>query len=110
MGGAVGLPSPREPSPYARRVLEVVEAVPRGRVLTYGDVREWLGESSARAVGVVLARHGRDVPWWRIVLADGRPAPVGQAEATVRLVAEGVPFQGEERVDLTQARWDGTPV
>lgn len=99
--------SDREPSPYAQRVLAVVELVPAGRVLTYGDVREWLGESSARAVGVVMSRHGRDVPWWRVVLATGEPAPVGNGEAEMRLREDGVPFLGSGRVDLARARWDG---
>lgn len=106
MGGPDGPPSGRAPSPYALRVLDVVAQIPRGRVLTYGDVREWLGESSARAVGVVMSRHGHEVPWWRVVLSDGRPAPVGQDEAAQRLRAEGCPMKGE-RVDLARARWDG---
>lgn len=97
---------PREPSPYARRVLDVVDRIPRGQVLTYGDVREWLGESSPRAVGAVLARHGDDVPWWRVVFADGRPAPVGTEDALRRLRDEGVSVC-EGRVDLRRARWDG---
>ena len=109
MGGATGPRSPREPSPYAARVLAVVEQIPPGAVLTYGDVREWLGESSPRAVGVVLAAHGHDVPWWRVVLADGRPAPVGAGEALERLREEDVPLGDDGRVDLRRARWDGRP-
>ncbi|RJK97540.1 MGMT family protein [Vallicoccus soli] len=108
VGGAVGPRSAHEPSAYAERVLEVVAQVPAGRVMTYGDVREWLGESSPRAVGVVLAHHGHDVPWWRVVLADGRPAPVGRERALARLAAEGVPVE-DGRVDLAAARWDGRP-
>jgi alkylated DNA nucleotide flippase Atl1 len=108
VGGAVGRRSGREPTPYAERVLEVVAQVPPGRVMTYGDVREWLGESSARAVGVVLAWQGHDVPWWRVVLADGRPAPVGRERALVELAREGVPLLADGRVDLARARWDGT--
>src|SRR4051794_194727 len=95
-----------DPSPFAERVLTVVEAVPAGWVFTYGDVSEWLGESSARAVGVILATYGSDVPWWRIVRADGRPAAIGDPSARERLRAEGVPFTDEHRVDLTRARWD----
>lgn len=98
----------RAPSPYAERVLAVVEQVPPGRVMTYGDVCEWLGESSARGVGVVMSLHGHEVPWWRVVLSTGAPAPVAAAEALARLVAEGVPLtKDRQRVDLRQARWDG---
>lgn len=76
--------------------------------MTYGDVREWLGESSARGVGVVMSRHGHDVPWWGIVLSTGAPAPVAAAEALARLAAEGAPLAADGlRVDLRRARWDG---
>lgn len=93
-------------TPYARRVLDVVDAIPPGRVLTYGDVAELLGSGAARAVGAVLARHGSEVPWHRVVLASGVPAP-GHAEAALRLLrAEGVPLRAD-RVDLGAARWDG---
>ena len=107
MGEGTGPRSRPKPSPYAQRVLDVVQQIPPGRVLTYGDVREWLGESSPRAVGGVLARHGHDVPWWRVVLADGRPAPVGVDEALGHLREEGVPLR-QGRVDLRSARWDGS--
>ncbi len=93
-------------TPYARRVLDVVDAIPPGRVLTYGDVAELLGSGAARAVGAVLARHGSEVPWHRVVLATGAPAP-GHVDEAIRLLrAEAVPVRGT-RVDLTAARWDG---
>ena len=65
-----------------------------------------MGESSARAVGVVLAAHGHDVAWWRVVLSDGRPAPVGRERALAELAAEGVQVVSE-RVVLAQHRWSG---
>lgn len=95
-----------EPSAYAERVLGAVAAIPPGRVLTYADVRDLLLESSARAVGVVLAAHGHDVPWWRVVLSDGRPAPVGREEALALLATEGVRVC-DGRVDLQAHRWEG---
>jgi methylated-DNA-protein-cysteine methyltransferase-like protein len=91
-------------TPYARRVLDVVDAIPAGRVLTYGDIAELLGSGAARAVGMVLARYGSDVPWHRVVLSTGAPAP-GHEEVAVRLLlAEGVPLR-DGRVDLPSARW-----
>lgn len=92
-------------TPYARRVLDVVDAIPAGRVLTYGDVAELLGSGAARAVGAVLARYGSEVPWHRVVLATGAPAPGHQAEALRLLAAEGVPLR-RDRVDLFATRWD----
>ena len=98
------------PTELAEQVLAVVATVPRGRVVTYGDVAEAVGRPRAwRAVGSVLADHGHDaVPWQRVVRADGRPARSAPAEALRRLAAEGVPLvAGGDRVDLRAARWEG---
>jgi len=75
-------------------------------VLSYGDVAELLGASSARGVGAVLYRWGAEVPWHRVVMADGRLPPGHERAALARLQAEGVPFV-DERVDMARARWDG---
>jgi methylated-DNA-protein-cysteine methyltransferase-like protein len=94
------------PTPYARLVLDVVDAIPRGKVMTYGDVAELLGRGSPRTVGTVLTNHGREVPWQRVVQASGRPAEPFLQEALALLRAEGCPIVGE-KVDLAQCRWDG---
>jgi alkylated DNA nucleotide flippase Atl1 len=90
-------------TPRAQRVLDRVRAVPEGFVRTYGD----LEPGAPRFAGAVLAScHEPDLPWHRIVRADGSLA---QGERQRRLLyAEGVPFNGE-RVDLRVARilnWD----
>lgn len=96
------------PSPYARQVLAVVELIPAGKVMTYGDVAEYLGAGGARAVGNVLANHGRETCWWRVLLATGQVAPAHPVEALARLRAEATPLlPGGQRVDLAAARWDG---
>jgi methylated-DNA-protein-cysteine methyltransferase-like protein len=76
--------------------------------MTYGEVAEFAGFRSGRIVGNVLHRYGREVPWWRVVLATGRPTPSHPVEALERLRAEGVPLKpGGAGVDLAAARWDG---
>ncbi|RKS72508.1 alkylated DNA nucleotide flippase Atl1 [Motilibacter peucedani] len=95
-----------DPTPFAERVLELVERVPAGSVTTYGDLAEMLGEGGPRGVGAVMARWGGGVPWWRVIRSDGRPPAHKSDEAVRRLVAEGVPLAGE-RVDLSRARWRG---
>jgi methylated-DNA-protein-cysteine methyltransferase related protein len=95
-----------EPTPYARLVLDVVDRIPPGRVLTYGDVAELMGRGTGRTVGTVMSSYGREVPWHRVVQASGRPAEPHVEEALRLLVAEGCPVSGE-RVDLARARWDG---
>jgi methylated-DNA-protein-cysteine methyltransferase-like protein len=94
------------PTPYALLVLDVVDAIPRGKVMTYGDVAELLGRGSPRTVGTVLTNHGREVPWQRVVQASGRPAEPYLQEALRLLREEGCPIVGE-KVDLARCRWDG---
>jgi alkylated DNA nucleotide flippase Atl1 len=92
-----------EHSETAVAVLDVVDAIPPGLVMTYGDVAARVGLRSARQVGQVLARHGHEVPWHRVVMADGSVALHNAIEQLARLRAEGVPVRGG-RVDLRRAR------
>jgi alkylated DNA nucleotide flippase Atl1 len=93
-------------TPYAALVLAAVDRIPAGKVMSYGDVAEFVGSGSSRAVGAVLSRHGHEVPWQRVVLSSGAPAPSQPEEALRLLRAEGVPMRGD-RVDMRKARWDG---
>lgn len=95
-----------EPPPFAQRVLDVVDAIPAGRVMAYGDIAEFLGEGGPRQVGKVMSTWGGAVPWHRVVRADGRPAPCHDGEAVQLLRADNTPMRGD-RVDMTKARWDG---
>jgi methylated-DNA-protein-cysteine methyltransferase related protein len=81
----------------AGEVLRRARSVPEGHVTTYGD----LCPGAPRFAGAVLSRcHDPDVPWQRIVRADGSLA---QGARQRRLLdAEGVPFRGE-RVDMREA-------
>jgi methylated-DNA-protein-cysteine methyltransferase related protein len=90
----------------AQRILACVEAIPAGRVMTYGDVAEFVGASSPRIVGRVLAMDDGSVPWHRVLRANGSLAEHLYTEQRQRLLEEGVRFKGE-RVDLANFRWDG---
>jgi methylated-DNA-protein-cysteine methyltransferase-like protein len=90
----------------ATQILAVVESIPAGRVMTYGDVAEFVGSRAPRLVGRVLAMDGGTVPWHRVLRADGSLAPQLFSEQRQRLLAEGVRFRGD-RVDLAAFRWDG---
>ena len=94
-------------SPFARLVLDAVDRIPRGKVLSYGDVAELVGAGSARAVGTVMARHGGEVPWHRVLHTDGTCATHKRDRQLDLLKAEGVPVTGN-RVDMRRARWDGS--
>ena len=79
-------------------VLRRIRDTPEGFVRAYGDV----SPGAPRFAGTVLsANHDPDVPWWRIVRADGSLAK-GERQRAL-LDAEGVPFRGE-RVDMRIAR------
>ena len=99
-------PGGRPPSEYARQVLDLVDTVPAGQAATYGEIAEAHGRGSARTVGTVMSRDGRETAWWRIVQADGRPAEPHVPEALRLLRADGCPVV-RERVDLVRARWRG---
>jgi methylated-DNA-protein-cysteine methyltransferase related protein len=92
----------------APAILACVERIPPGRVMTYGDVAEYVGARSPRMVGTVLSHDGGTVPWHRVLKADGRPAAHLRDEQRQRLLAENVLFTGD-RVDLARYRWDGGP-
>lgn len=98
---------------YSEAVLDVVAAIPAGRVLSYGDVAEYLAEEhprrgGARAVGRVMATRGAGVPWWRVLRADGSVVPALRERALAAYRAEGTPLlRGGSRVDMARARWDG---
>jgi alkylated DNA nucleotide flippase Atl1 len=82
----------------AAAVLARIRATPPGFVRAYGDV----SPGSPRFAGAVLAAcEDPDVPWHRIVRADGTLAKGARQRAL--LEAEGVPFRGA-RVDMTAAR------
>ncbi|MGH3210870.1 MAG: MGMT family protein [Trebonia sp.] len=96
---------------YSARVLDVVDAIPAGQVMSYGDVAEYLGAGGPRQVGRVMARFGGAAPWWRVIHADGTPAPGHDSQALKHYLAEGTPLRSARppvRVDMRLARWRGT--
>lgn len=97
---------PGLPTPFAEAVLDLVERIPPGRAMAYGDVAAALGSGGARAVGTVMARYGGGVPWHRVIRADGSPPAGHEAEALRRHRREGTPLTASgTRVDLAAARW-----
>jgi len=86
-----------------RRVAEIlgrIRAIPPGFVCSYGDI----DPHAPRLVGRVLATTTADVPWHRVVRADGSLARGARQRALLR--REGVPMRGQ-RVDMAMARLGG---
>jgi alkylated DNA nucleotide flippase Atl1 len=86
------------------RVREVIAGVPAGVVATYGDIASVAGAPSPRLVGRILTEDGHDLPWHRVLRANGTPAPHLRHEQLELLRTEGVLADGQ-RIDLRKYRW-----
>ena len=96
----------RRMSQFKERVLAVIEAIPEGKVLSYGAVAILAGRPrAARGVGSVLSAHGETLPWWRVIQSTGAIAgrPTARLQRSL-LEAEGVRFV-DDRVDLDLFGW-----
>jgi methylated-DNA-protein-cysteine methyltransferase-like protein len=96
---------------YCARVFELVEQIPFGRVMTYGQIAAILGGKFSAQV-VCLALHsasGEEIPWQRVITSQGRcgsgkiflPYNVQQK----LLEAEGVLFDEKSRCNLKKYQW-----
>ena len=109
------MPRARPPDPlvpaFAEAVIDLVDSIPEGMVLAYGDVAELLGEGGPRQVGHVMSRYGSATTWWRVIRANGDPPRGLEADALAHLREEGTPLVGGpvlgRRVDMRRARWRG---
>ena len=103
------------PPAFYRLVYRLVRRIPRGRVVTYGQVAAMLGRPrGGRAVGTALgALRGPLldlVPWQRVIDAAGRCSHRDDFCADIQrelLESEGVRFDRRGRVDLQRMRWPG---
>lgn len=91
---------------FTENVLDLVERIPPGQVLSYGRIAEILQDGGPRQVGRVMALEGGAVPWWRVVRADGSlPASHG-IDAQVHYRDEGTPMRANgSAVDMSEALW-----
>ncbi len=78
-------------------IVERIRRIPRGSVQTYGGI----DPAAPRLVGRVLATTHQNLPWHRVVRADGS-IPQGKVQREL-LLKEGVPMRGD-RVDIVRAR------
>ncbi len=95
---------------YRERVFEIVRRIPPGRVMTYGQLAEILGEGyTPRTVGFVMHSADETVPWQRVINSQGACSTgrvVVPPDLQQRmLVSEGVVFNEKGRCDLARYRW-----
>jgi alkylated DNA nucleotide flippase Atl1 len=93
------------PDEVVRRVRAVIARIPAGRVVTYGDVAGLAEAPSAQVIGQVLSLEGADLPWQRVLHANGTCSPHLRNEQLALLQAEGV-SSVDGKVDLRGYRWD----
>ena len=98
---------------WVKTVWQVVQGIPRGHVLTYGDVARLAGMSrAARRVSQAMRRAPRDMklPWHRVVNAQGKISfaedSTGYRQQKDRLEAEGVIFMNG-KIDLDRFGYRG---
>ncbi len=98
---------------FFERVYAVVMDIPRGKVLSYGDVARLAGSPrSARQVGWALHVNPRpgEIPCHRVVFKDGRVSPGfafgGPQVQRAMLEAEGVEFSADGAIDMSKFRWE----
>lgn len=96
---------------YREKVYEIVREIPIGRVMTYGQIAELLGEGyTARTVGYVMhAAETENVPWQRVINSQGG-CSTGKMTMPVNLQQkmledEGVVFSEKGKCDLEKYRW-----
>ena len=94
---------------YVEAVLRIVEAIPAGRVMSYGAVADAVGRGGPRQVGRVMATYGGAVPWWRVVHADGTLPDSHRLTAREHYLAEATPLavrlEHRPRIDMRAAAW-----
>lgn len=101
----------KPPKSFSQSVYELVAAIPKGRVMTYGQIAALVGSPrAARQVGQVAHWGPLDLPWQRVVHKDGmlaRGYTTGGYEAHRRdLESEGVKIDHKYRVaDLEELLW-----
>ena len=92
---------------FYRRVYDIVEKIPYGKTISYGEIARLLGQPrAAKMVGWAMRRCPENLPWQRVIMSDGSIAGGEHADARkAMLEAEGAPFLPDGRVDIKATRW-----
>ena len=95
---------------FKERVYALVAQIPKGKVMTYGQVAALAGAAwAAWEVGQIAHTGPEDLPWQRVVnkqggLAAGWPNGGRQAHQAA-LEADGVTVTSDFRVDISKVLW-----
>ena len=95
---------------YREGVYAIVRQIPRGRVMTYGQIAGILGEGyTARTVGYVMHGSDDDVPWQRVINSQGK-CSTGRLTIPMNLQqeileSEGIEFKPSGKCVLNKYQW-----
>jgi methylated-DNA-protein-cysteine methyltransferase-like protein len=99
----------RSESTFAQRVNAIVAQIPRGYVMTYGQIAALCGNArAARIVGGIAHFGDPDLPWQRVVNKSGGLAsgyPGGRQGHRQHLEQEGITVSNDYRVDVEKLLW-----
>ena len=114
--------SPRDPTIFNNQVWEIVRQVPPGKVTTYGQIASMIPPPGKldfkdyqafgpRWVGGAMASCPEDVPWHRVINAQGKISPrPGAPRQRQLLEEEGVEFDERGKVDFGRFGWKGPDI
>lgn len=99
-------------SKFSEKVLSVVDNIPYGKVVSYGQVALYVGvPRAARQVGWILRQsEGKEIPWWRVINNEGRISIKGNRYNTPELQrkllqSENVFVTDEFEIDIEEYRY-----
>ena len=99
------------PLPLYQRLYAIVRQIPSGKVATYGQIARIVGGCTPRMVGYAMSATptGSDIPWQRVINAQGKVSPHGDGFGTemqrALLMEEGIVFDSQGRVDFDRFGW-----
>ncbi|WP_042148803.1 MGMT family protein [Paucisalibacillus sp. EB02] len=98
-------------TPFTERVINIIQNIPKGRVMTYGQIGRLAGNPrAARQVVRILHSMSKkyQLPWHRVINAKGQVAMKDEAsynEQILNLEAEGVEVGIHDQIDLEVYQW-----
>lgn len=99
-------------TPFTEEVIKIIQSIPEGKVMTYGQIAQTAGSpKAARQVVRILHTMSRKhrLPWFRVVNAKGQIAirnEEGYLEQKLNLRSEGVDVDEKGKIDLEKYQWN----
>jgi methylated-DNA-protein-cysteine methyltransferase related protein len=102
------------PAQLSEQVIALVKTIPRGRVMSYGQIATKLGIQDARQIGWIMHSAGgaEGVPWWRVLNNEGKITIKDEAGRTRQkelLAAEGIEVNENFMIDIEKYRFGTVP-